>query len=87
MTDSLDLNTALRLQRYIERVESLEEEKKALAEDIKDIYNEARATGFDAKIMRNIVRLRAMDPQERSLQESLIETYMHAMGVKDENSA
>tara|TARA_R110002096_G_scaffold416576_3_gene619777 strand:+ start:224686 stop:224937 length:252 start_codon:yes stop_codon:yes gene_type:complete len=69
------------LRSLIERVERLEEEKKALADDIKDIYSEAKSVGFDVKIMRQIVRLRKMDENDRQEQEALLDTYTHALGM------
>ncbi|MDG1859304.1 MAG: DUF2312 domain-containing protein [Emcibacteraceae bacterium] len=69
------------LKSFIERIERLEEEKKAMADDIKDIYAEAKSTGFDPKIMRQIVRLRKMDETERQEQEMLLDTYTHALGM------
>ncbi|MBT5186675.1 MAG: DUF2312 domain-containing protein [Kordiimonadaceae bacterium] len=69
------------LRSYIERIERLEEEKKALADDIKDIYAEAKSTGFDAKIIRQIVRLRKMDENDRQEQEALLDLYTHALGM------
>lgn len=69
------------LRSFIERVERLEIEKKALADDIKDIYSEAKSVGFDVKIMRQIIRLRKMDENERQEQEALLDTYTHALGM------
>jgi len=69
------------LRSYIERIERLEEEKKALADDIKDIYAEAKSTGFDAKIIHQIVRLRKMDENDRQEQEALLDLYTHALGM------
>jgi uncharacterized protein (UPF0335 family) len=69
------------LRSYIERIERLEEEKKAMADDIKDIYSEAKSTGFDAKIIRQIVRLRKMDENDRQEQEALLDLYTHALGM------
>lgn len=69
------------VRTYIERVERLEEEKKALAEDIKSIYAEAKAAGFDTKALRTIVRMRKQDTNERHEQEAILETYMHAIGM------
>ncbi len=69
------------LKAVIERVERLEEEKKALADDIKDVYAEAKAHGFDVKALRTIVRLRKQDSDERKEQEAILETYMHALGM------
>jgi len=73
---------ALRL--FIERIERLEEEKKGIGDDIKDVYAEAKATGYDVKIMRQTVRLRKMEPHERKEQEALLETYLIALGMADE---
>lgn len=70
-----------RLRLLIERVERLEEEKRGIADDIKDVYAEAKATGYDAKIMKQIVRLRKMKPDDRREQEMLLDTYMAAMGL------
>jgi uncharacterized protein (UPF0335 family) len=69
------------LKAVIERVERLEEEKKAIADDIKDVYAEAKAHGFDVKALRTIVRLRKQDSDERKEQEAILETYMHALGM------
>jgi uncharacterized protein (UPF0335 family) len=69
------------LKSFIERIERLEEEKKALADDIKDIYAEAKSTGFDAKIMRQVIRLRKMDENDRQEQEALLDVYTHAIGM------
>jgi uncharacterized protein (UPF0335 family) len=69
------------LKSIIERVERLEEEKKALSEDIKDVYTEAKGNGYDVKALREIVRLRKQDENERREAESIIEVYMHALGM------
>jgi len=69
------------LRLFIERVERLEEEKKGIADDIKDVYAEAKAHGFDIKALRTIVRLRKQDSDERKEQEAILETYMHALGM------
>lgn len=69
------------LRAYIERVERLEEEKAALAEDIKEVYAEAKGTGFEPKVMREIVRLRKMDSADRQEQEALLELYRNAVGL------
>jgi len=69
------------LRSFIERIERLEEEKTALAEDIREVYSEAKGTGFDAKIMRQIVRLRKLDSADRQEQEALLETYLAALGM------
>jgi len=70
-----------RLKQYIERVERLEEEKAGLAEDIRDVYAEAKSAGFETKIMRQIVKLRKMDHQKRQEQEELLELYKSAIGL------
>ncbi|MFN9498798.1 MAG: DUF2312 domain-containing protein [Sphingomonadales bacterium] len=70
-----------RLRLLIERIERLEEEKKGIADDIRDVYSEAKAVGYDAKVMRQIVRLRKMKPDDRSEQDMLLETYKAALGM------
>ena len=70
-----------RLRLLIERIERLEEEKKGIADDVKDVYAEAKAVGYDAKIMRQIVRLRKMKPDDRSEMEMLLDTYKAALGL------
>ena len=70
-----------RLKSFIERIERLEEEKAAIAGDIKEVYSEAKSSGFETKIMRQIVRLRKMDAQERSEQEQLLDVYKQAVGL------
>ncbi len=72
---------AERLRSYIERIERLEEEKAALAADIREIYAEAKGNGFDAKTMRQVVRLRKLDQNERNEQEALLDLYRHALGI------
>jgi len=73
--------TAKRLTSFIERVERLEEEKAALMEDIKEVFGEAKATGFDVKAMRQVVRLRAMDADKRNEEEAILDTYKNAVGL------
>lgn len=70
-----------RLRLLIERVERLGEEKKGIADDIRDVYAEAKAVGYDAKIMRQIIRLRKMKPDDRREQQAILETYAHALGL------
>jgi uncharacterized protein (UPF0335 family) len=70
-----------RLRLLIERIERLEEEKKGIADDIRDVYAEAKAVGYDPKIMRQIVRLRKMKPDDRSEMEMVLETYKNALGL------
>lgn len=69
------------LKSFIERIERLEEEKAAIAGDIKEVYAEAKGTGFDTKIMRQIIRLRKMEPSDRQEQEELLDIYMRAVGM------
>jgi uncharacterized protein (UPF0335 family) len=69
------------LKAFVERIERLEEEKKAIADDIRDVYAEAKGTGFDVKALRTIVRMRKQDVNERREQEAILETYMHALGM------
>lgn len=71
-----------RLRLLIERIERLEEEKKGLADDIRDVYAESKAVGYDAKIMRQIVKLRAMKPDDRSEMETVLEVYKAALGLE-----
>ena len=70
-----------RLRLLIERVERLEEEKQGIADDIKDVYGEAKAVGYDAKIMRQIVRLRKMKPDDRAEMEAILDLYKAALGL------
>lgn len=74
-------NVNAQLKAIVERIERLEEEKRAISTDIKDVYVEAKGNGFDVKALRRIVALRKLDPQQRQEQESILETYMHAMGM------
>lgn len=74
-------NSGQRLKSYCERVERLEEEKKGLASDIKDIYAEAKGCGFDAKTIRKLVKLRAMDENKRREEEEILELYKNAIGL------
>jgi uncharacterized protein (UPF0335 family) len=69
------------LKAFVERVERLEEEKKAIADDIRDVYGEAKVNGYDIKALRTVVRLRKQDVNERKEQEAILETYLHALGM------
>lgn len=69
------------LKAIVERIEKLEEEKKAISDDIRDVYGEAKANGFDVKALRQIIKLRKIEPTERDEQEAILETYMHALGM------
>lgn len=74
--------TASQLKSIIERIERLEEERKGLADDIKEIYAEAKGNGFDQKILRMIIRLRKLNPADRQEQDMLLETYKSALGME-----
>ena len=76
-----DIIAADQLRLLIERIERLEEEKKGIADDIKDVYGEAKSTGFDVKTIRTIVRLRKMEKHHRDEAEALPETYKQALGL------
>lgn len=69
------------LRAFVERIERLEEEKKALSDDIKDVYAEAKGNGFDVKIMRKIVSIRKQDREKRREEEEILELYMAALGI------
>ena len=73
---------AEQLKLLLERIERLEEEKKGISDDIKDVYLEGKATGYDAKIMKQIVRLRKLKPDDRREMEMLLETYKNALGIE-----
>ena len=73
---------AEQLTQFIERIERLEEEKRALMADIKDVYAEAKATGFEPKIMRQVIKLRSMDRDLLSEQDTLLDTYRDALGLR-----
>jgi uncharacterized protein (UPF0335 family) len=74
-------NAKEQIRSIIERVERLEEEKATIASDIKDVFTEAKGNGFDCKALRTIVRMRKQDAGERAEQETILETYMQAMGM------
>ncbi len=70
-----------RLRGLVERIERLEEEKKALADDIKDVFAEAKSAGFDVKVLRQLIRLRRQQPAEIEEQETLLDLYRRALGM------
>lgn len=72
-----------KLKNFIERIERMEEEKAGVASDIRDTYAEAKAMGFDAKVMRNIVKIRKQDTEKRREHEELLELYKSALGMAD----
>lgn len=81
---TLQATAQKQLRQLVEQIERLEEEKKALAGDIRDKFAEAKAVGFDVKVLRQIVRLRKKSDQERQEESSVLEVYMHALGMLDE---
>lgn len=81
MTEETQTIAASQLRSIIERIERLEEEKKTVAEDIKDIYAEAKGNGFDTKALRTIVKLRKMDKNEREEEEAIVDLYLSALGM------
>jgi uncharacterized protein (UPF0335 family) len=75
------------LRAFIERIERLEEEKATLMEDIREVYAEAKGTGFDPKIMRQVVRIRKLEPDQRQEQEFVLDTYLSALGMLEQSGA
>jgi uncharacterized protein (UPF0335 family) len=69
------------LKALVERIERLEEEKKAIADDIRDVYGEAKGNGYDVKALRQVVRMRKQDKHERAEQEAILQTYLDALGM------
>ena len=69
------------LRAIVERIEHLEEEKKAISDDIRDVYAEAKGNGYDITALRTVIRLRKQDKDERAEQEAILETYLHALGM------
>ncbi len=72
-----------RLRSFIERIERLEEEKAALTADIREVFGEAKGTGFDTKIMRQVIKLRKMESNDRQEQEHLLDLYKRALGLEE----
>jgi uncharacterized protein (UPF0335 family) len=75
------------LRQFVEQIERLEEEKKALADDIRDKFAEAKAVGFDVKALRQIIRLRKKTTDDRKEEEAILEVYMHALGMIEDFEA
>ncbi|MCQ2002780.1 DUF2312 domain-containing protein [Rhizobium sp. NRK18] len=69
------------LRAFVERIERLEEEKKTIADDIKDVYGEAKSMGYDTKVLRKVISIRKQDKDERLEQEAILDTYLHALGM------
>jgi uncharacterized protein (UPF0335 family) len=76
-----------RLRSFIQRIERLEEEKKTISDDIREVFAEAKSTGFDPKIMRQVLRLRKMETGDRQEMEALLETYLSALGMAEPTDA
>ncbi|WP_316859964.1 DUF2312 domain-containing protein [uncultured Cohaesibacter sp.] len=73
------------LRAFVERIERLEEEKKAISDDIKDIYAEAKGNGYDVKVLRQVIRMRKQDSNERQEMDALLDLYLHALGMAGED--
>ncbi len=82
--ENLGGNSQTVLRNFIERIERLDEEKRSLASDIRDIFAEAKSQGFDAKAMRKVIALRRLDSNERREQQTMLDVYMHALGMLEE---
>ena len=80
MSDNLSETARDKLRLTVERIERLEEEKKEVAEQIKEVYGEAKALGYDTKALRSVIKLRKQDRQERQEQEAILEVYLDALG-------
>lgn len=86
MNDSaqnMNPQTAQQLKSIVERIERLEEEKKTISDDIKEVYGEAKANGYDVKVLRKVISLRKQETAERVEQEALIDLYLTAVGTRD----
>jgi uncharacterized protein (UPF0335 family) len=81
MSEPIGDNAKQQLKAIIERIERLEEEKKTISDDIRDVYAEAKGNGYEVKALRTIVRMRKQDSDERREQEAILESYMHALGM------
>ena len=71
------------LRAFVERIERLEEEKKTIADDIKEVYGEAKSMGFDTKVLRKVISIRKLDQNDRMEQEAILDTYLHALGMAE----
>jgi len=83
---TLQVSAQKHLRQFVEQIERLEEEKKALADDIRDKFSEAKAVGFDVKALRQIVRLRKKSASERQEEEDMLAVYMHALGMLEDEA-
>lgn len=84
MTDSAETGAvaAGQLKALVERIERMEEEKKSIADDIKDVYGEAKGNGFDTKILKQVISLRKKDPAEREEEQTILNLYLSALGMQ-----
>ncbi len=82
MSNATDEVAQDQLRSFVERIERLEEEKKTIADDIKDVYAEAKGNGFDTKVLRKVISLRKQDAQERQEQEAILDLYLQALGMQ-----
>ena len=78
---TLQVSAQKQLRQLVEQIERLEEEKKALSDDIRDVYSEAKGNGYDVKALRQVVRLRKQDKDERAEQQAILEVYLEALGM------
>lgn len=83
MSEEQDGNAVGQLRSFIERIQRLEEEKKTISDDIKDVFGEAKSTGLNPKIMKQVLRIMKQDKNERMEQESELDTYLRALGIID----
>ncbi len=81
LTGEVGTAASRQLKSFVERIERLEEEKKGIADDIRDVFAEAKGQGFDTKILRQVIRLRKKDLAERQEEEALLDLYLHALGM------
>jgi len=86
LTSTAGTVASKQLKSFVERIERLEEEKKGIADDIRDVFAEAKGQGFDTKVMRQVIRLRKKDVAERQEEEALLDLYMHALGMAPGNT-
>ena len=82
MSEPVDAVAAVRLRSFVERIERLEEDKKAITEDMGEVYAEAKGEGYDTKILRQVIRLRKMENHDRAEMETLLDLYLTALGEK-----
>lgn len=86
MTDSLNASAQNQLRQFVEQIERLETDKKDIGNDIRDKYTEAAAVGFDKKALRQVVKLRRKTTAERQEEETVLDVYLHALGMADDES-